>query len=382
MLVFLIDALGYEIVGRGGFLDELIPVGTRRPVKSILGYSAAAIPSLFTGKKPNEHGHWGMYRRDPAGSVFRRYRGWLRFAGRVPRGQWRVRRWLSGQLRRDGVSGYFSLYEVPLDLLPEFTLAESRNIYRPGGFERVASLFDVVHASPLRARVWDWSSPSDVSFAEMKEAAEAGGYDFLFLYTAGLDEIMHMHGPDGEPARRWLAEHERKILDIVAAARRGGRTARVRLFGDHGMARIHESIDLIGVLRALPVKARKDYLVFVDSTMARFWFHSDRARDVVRGALSSLSAGRFLTREELIEHGVYFADHAYGEEIFLCDPGWLVLPSFMGRNRLLGMHGYHPADKDSDTTWLASPASDEAPRSILGIAPLLLEEMGLGGRLP
>ena len=199
-LVFVIDALGHEIVGGGGFLDSLVPIERPR-VRSILGYSSAALPSLFTGKLPNEHGHWGMYRRDPVRSVFRKYAPLLRLAGRTPRGQWRIRQWLADRLRRDGVAGYFSLYEVPLGLLPEFDLCERRNIYRPGGFERVSSLFDRLHEAGVPHRVWDWTVGPERSYAEMEDAARRGSERFLFLYDAGLDSLMHVHGPRSEASQ-------------------------------------------------------------------------------------------------------------------------------------------------------------------------------------
>jgi predicted AlkP superfamily pyrophosphatase or phosphodiesterase len=375
-LVFVIDALGHEIVGGGGFLDTLIPPNRPR-VRSILGYSSAALPSLFTGRLPSGHGHWGMYRRDPGHSVFRKYAPLLRFAGRLPRGQWRVRQWLAKRLRRDGITGYFSLYEVPLGLLPEFDLCERRNIYRPGGFDGIASLFDHLHRAKVPHRIWDWSADPRASYDEMEYAARHGAERFLFLYDAGLDSLMHVHGPRSEAAASWLRACEGRILRIVEAARSAGRKPRLRVFGDHGMAEIHTILDVAGDLRRLSPNDRDSMLVFLDSTMARFWFKNDSARGAVKSILAGRSGGRFLTPEELILHGVDFSDRAYGDEIFLCDAGTLILPSFMGSTPLKGMHGYHPDDPDSDTVLLAEPAPAPVPRTILDITPLLLSDLGI-----
>jgi hypothetical protein len=375
-LVFLIDALGHEIVGSGGFLDALVP--PERPcVRSILGYSSSALPSLFTGCLPNEHGHWGMYRRSPERSVFRKYAPLLRLAGRMPRGQWRVRQWLAGRLRRDGITGYFSLYEVPLRLLPEFDLCERRNTYRPGGFDRVPSLFDHLEGAKVPHRIWDWTSTPAKSYAEMEEAARRGSDRFLFLYDAGLDSLMHVHGPRSAATVSWLRDCEGRISRIVEAARSAGRRPRLRIFGDHGMAAIHTHIDLLRDLQELPAEVRRETLGFFDSTMGRFWFASASARDAVLGLLAKRDGGRLLTREEFVIHGVDFPDHAYGEEVFLCDAGTLILPSYMGSEPLKGMHGYHPDDRDSNTTLLADPMPEHAPRTILDILPLLLDDLGV-----
>ena len=144
------------------------------------------------------------------------------------------------------------------------------------------------------------------------------------------------------------------------------------------MAEIRVIVDLSAELGKLPKSVRDGVLVFLDSTMARFWFKNRAAREAVSGLLAGQSGGRLLTREEMTLHGVDFPDNAYGEAIFLCEPGTLILPSFMGSTPLKGMHGYHPDDRDSDTVLLAEPAPARAPRTILEIAPLLLDDLGIG----
>jgi len=359
-LVFLVDALGYELVGRGGFLDSL--AGPERPrVSSVLGFSSAAIPSILTGRTPAEHGHWSMYRARIGPSVFDRYRALLSMADRLPRGHWRVRRWLTDRLRSDGVTGYFALYEVPLRHLRHFDLCEKRNIYHPRAFDGIDSLFDRLAAAAVPYRVWDWSVPSEQAFTEMETLAGSGAERFLFLYTAGLDEVLHLHGPSSPAVKEWLRSCEEAILRIVSAARTAGRRPRIRIFGDHGMAQVHACADISEDLAKLPHRMPRDYIVFLDSTMARFWFHKDQARQDIMEHLLERRDGRFLSAEELSHLGVAFSEHDYGEEIFLVDPGILILPSFMGSTPIQGMHGYHPEDRDSDTTLIAEPKPEKTP---------------------
>jgi hypothetical protein len=377
-LVFLIDALGYEQVGNGGFLDDRIPPERPR-VRSVFGFSSAAIPSLLTGRPPREHGHWSMYRRNMGDSVFAPYGAWLRMAGRLPRGQWRTRKWLSERLRRSGLTGYFDLYEVPLGYLPLFDLCQRRNIYRPGAFSAVPSLFDRLEAARIPWRVWDWSCPTERAFAEMRRAAVGGGERLLLLYTPELDATMHTHGPASPAARAWLSRCEEQIRDVIDGARDAGRRPRVRIFGDHGMAPVRGYADVAAALAPLGWRMPRDYVVFLDSSMARFWFSSDRARAGILSRLGDLPGGRFVSDAELRELGVDVADHAYGENVWLCDPGIVILPSFMGSSPLAGMHGYHPDDPDADTTLLADPLPPGPVRTILDIAPLLLSDLGLTG---
>src|SRR5439155_1478693 len=72
-VVVLIDAFGWEIAQRLGFLSDALP--HRAPVRTVLGYSSGAIPTMLTGKSPAEHGHWNLFYYDPEGSPFRCLRG-------------------------------------------------------------------------------------------------------------------------------------------------------------------------------------------------------------------------------------------------------------------------------------------------------------------
>ncbi|MBD3163040.1 MAG: hypothetical protein GF346_11505 [Candidatus Eisenbacteria bacterium] len=376
-LVFLIDALGQEIVEGSGFCERLISAEPIR-VASILGFSSGAIPTILTGRLPNEHGHWSMYRRDRGRGVFRRYRWILRFAASLPRGDWRFRRWLTDRLRADGVTGYFSLYEVPLGLLSQFDLCERRNIYRPGAFEGdVESLFDRLEREEVPYRVWDWSVPDDRALREMEEAARDGRERLLFFYSSVLDATMHLQGPRSDATRIRLREYEEAIERVAAAARAGGRNPRIRIFGDHGMAPVRSHFDLLGSLSGIDARVPDDYLVFVDSTMGRFWFRSDAARRTILDRLSERTDGRFLDPGEMERLGVAFGDREYGEEVFLADPGVLFVPSFMGSRPIAGMHGYHPEDPDSDTALLADPAPSRPVRTIRDLRGLLLHDLGI-----
>jgi hypothetical protein len=95
-------------------------------------------------------------------------------------------------------------------------------------------------------------------------------------------------------------------------------------------------------------------VAFYDSTMARFWFLNDGARDKIVGKLAQIDVGNILSDFELRELGTYFGNHKYGETIFLMKPGHMIVPSFMSRRILPGMHGYHPDDPDSFAVYLSN----------------------------
>ena len=53
---------------------------------------------------------------------------------------------------------------------------------------------------------------------------------------------------------------------------------------------------------------KKDYVAVYDSTMARFWYFNDFAREKITGKLQNHEKGRILSDEELKSEGVFFED--------------------------------------------------------------------------
>ncbi len=371
LLVLMIDALGHRLVRDTGtfrFLDA--PDG---PVKSVCGYSSACIPSLLTGKLPVEHGHWAMYHHDPIASVFRPHRVEIALLAGLLGRPGLARRWIARRVQRS-VDGYFSLYEVPPRLLPHFDLCEKRDLFAAGAFPALESPFDVALRLGVPHRVWHWRTPEAQRRAELTAALRAGREAMLFFYSPLLDAVMHAAGTRSAATRRCLEELDRFARDVLALAAESYREVRLLVFGDHGMADVSAAHDLLAPLRALPWRMPRDYLYFIDSTMARFWYFRPEIRERVESLLARLECGRILGESECERLGVLFPDRRYGETVFLAHAGQMLAPSFMGQTILAAMHGYHPDDVDSDTLLLANYA--HAPvHSILDIGPLLTGEI-------
>ena len=136
------------------------------------------------------------------------------------------------------------------------------------------------------------------------------------------------------------------------------------LLSDHGMLDVCETLDVMGVLARLSCRWPRDYVPFFDSTFARFWWRSAAARGEVRGALEGLGGGRWLADDELARAGALFPGRDYGEDIYLLDPGVLMLPSFMGSSRLAAMHGYDAAHPEMAALLCASDPVPEDVRHL------------------
>jgi predicted AlkP superfamily pyrophosphatase or phosphodiesterase len=369
----LVDALGWRLLEGRDFLEDLLP--HRQPLRTVLGYSSGAIPTLLTGRPPAEHGHWNLFYYDPEGSPFR----WLRHLGFLPEAVL-DNRLARGLLREAGrrALGLGPLFDcaVAPSLLPWFNWIEKRSLYAPGGVNGTPTIFDQLAAAGVPFQSYSYHGGSDANILRRaRQDVSDSKARVFFLYLSELDGALHRHCQDREVVDGRLAWYAEELRAVFDAARVRDAAATLSIFSDHGMTPVRRHYDLVGAVEALGFRTPDDYLAVYDSTMARFWFFDDRARQAITALLASLPCGRIVDDAELQGLGILFPDRRYGELIALLDPGWLLASSgFNGsRWRPAGMHGYHPDDPDSDGVFLASEPPAVPVRSLADVHACLSE---------
>lgn len=341
-----IDAFGWEILQRHSFLDDILT--TKIPVGTIFGYSSTCDPTIITGKMPRDHGHFSFFYYNPKESPF----ALMRLLGLLPhfvtrRG--RVRRVLSRILKRFfGYTGYFQIYNMPFDKMHFFDYSEKRDLYMPDGINsRAPTIFDYLRDNDIPFSMSDWRLSEEHNLETLKQEIETGRITFTYLYMAAMDAILHEHGTDSSLVTEKIRWYENQMLDVISLARKRYDTVNIYVFTDHGMTDITETCDLIPQIDRLKLKFGTDYAAVYDSTMARFWFLKNNAKEAIIEVLKSEPKGDILSDDTLTDWGCDFPNREYGELFFLMKPGVLLCPSFMGETTLAGMHGYDPYDKDS-----------------------------------
>ena len=347
-IFWFVDALGWEVVEQSDFLRDLLPFRRRSGMQ--FGYSSAAIPTILSGKTPAVHGHLGLFRFAPEASPFR----WLGRLAPVlkPAGVWnrgRVRHWLSRGVKAvHGFTGYFSLYQVPFERLPYLDYCEKQDLFVPGGMGELANLADILSQYGCRYHISNWRLGDRRNLLEARGAI-ARGDDFLFLYTAELDGLLHQFPePTAPQVQAKLAWYRQELEAILQVCREHGRSPHVTIFSDHGMTPLRQTVDVKTAVEATGLRFGSDYGACYDSTMFRVNFLKPGVEDVIRKVLLPFEEfGHWLTAVEEQRHGIYRADRLFGDAIFLANPGVQIVPSDMGLKPLPGMHGYAPEDKDS-----------------------------------
>ncbi len=362
-LFVFIDACGWEIIRDRPFARNLAPL--RRPLRSVFGYSSACIPSILAGTWPQEHRNWCYFVHDPERSPFK----FLKPLGWLPR--WitsrRIfRRWLSKLLRGPmKFKGYFDLYNLSFSNIGRFDFTEKKSPLQPGGMNRGPNIFDYLQKEGIPYHVSEPARGEEGNLRAMQEDIAAERIDFGFLYWPDLDGLMHRVGNDSPEVPAKLERYERQLEELLATAHAHYDEVRLYVFSDHGMANCTRLLDLRRRLAALPVSMPRDYAVVYDSTMARFWFFNDRAREMVTASLRGVTEGRILADQELRELGTFFPDRYFGELIFLVEEGVLIVPSDMGERPLHAMHGYHPDDPQSYAALMTNVA--DVPADVTAI---------------
>ena len=373
-IVAFIDALGWEILKDREFLEDELCY--RQPLRSVFGFSSACVPSILTGRQPQEHGHWSFFYKKRGESPFRNLR-WLRHLPTQITDRGRVRSRLSKLFaRRQGYQGYFQLYNVPFEHIDEFDYCEKKDLFRSGGINQGESIFDRLDQTGVPYHVSDWRASEDANVASLSAAIAERSIRFSFLYMADLDGLLHQVGKNSDKVDDKLRTYESRLRDIIDAGREHYDEVRIFVCSDHGMATVHTHINVMDHIESLPFRFGKDYLATYDSTMARFWFKNPAAREAISEALSAIPEGRVLTHRELSDLGCLFAGDQYGELIFLVEPGVIIVPSHMGTKPIAGMHGYHPDDADSDAALLSNVPPPVQAESITDIFHIMTAETG------
>ncbi len=351
-LFIMIDAMGWEIL-RGdsfgkGFADQ------RKRLDSVFGYSSTCVPSILSGRWPVQHRNWCYFVHDPENSPFRSLR-WLSWLPKALTSRRIVRRLLTRFFKaRLNFKGYFDLYNIPFQHIHRYDFTEKKSPLQPKGMNRGDNIFDFLTSEQIPYFVSDPAQTEEANRDALAARMREGTIDFAFLYWAGLDGLLHRVGNDSPEIPARLRVYEQWIGQLMEAARSRYQDIQLYVFSDHGMANCDIHLDLMSRINALPLQFQKDYAAVYDSTMARFWFFNQRARELIEAELRRVPEGRIMPDEELEALQTRFEDRYFGELIFLVQEGVLIVPSHMGERPIRAMHGYHPTDKHSYATVLTN----------------------------
>jgi hypothetical protein len=340
LILYFSDAFAWSYIEQSEFMPDFW--AERRPLETVLGYSSTILPCLVSGEPPARTGIWTEYYRDerpqhPLAKAVVRSRILLTPVNLA-------RLVLFRFARKAGMPAAHKL-RIPLQLAHHFARHDMDYRKFPPVDLPVPSLEDAAAERGLRFsfKYLQHGYDVDAEIAQLDDRLAAA--DVLFYYDPSIDGHGHRVGADVGALRPDIDRVE-TFCGAVAERTSDDPEAHILLFSDHGMTDVTRTYDLFAALSRW--KIGTDYLVFVDSTFARFWYSGDGVRTAIRDALRDAPAV-FLTAEDERRYGIDFTDDRYGEDILVADEAVVFHPSYISPTffRTKGYpdkatHGYLP----------------------------------------
>jgi predicted AlkP superfamily pyrophosphatase or phosphodiesterase len=369
-IAILIDALGWRYIKNTGFLQDIMPY--RKKIKTVLGYSCGVIPSILTGKYPDEHGRFNLFYLNPHASPFE----WTKWIGFLP--DFLLETPFSRKIIHyatkilSSYKGYFHIYNIPIKYLPYFDLCEKENIYESEGVPGFRTIIDFAKEKKIHYKSYSYHSGNDRTlFRNISRDLRNNKYDFIFMYLADLDAILHRSCNNKDIIHNALKIYEKNIKDLYTLLNQKYEEIYSFLFSDHGMIEIKNRINIMELIDVMGLNYGTDYIAMYDSTMARFWFMNNRAKKSIENKLATIKEGHFIRQEEKNKYHINFRDNRYGDSIFLMNPGIVIEPSYMGKIAPSGMHGFSPYAPDSYASFLSNKDYLEKVDTILDLSGII-----------
>lgn len=346
------------------------------------------LQTLFTGQYPHEHGMWEVALKTDFSS-FIKNRAIDIFPDFLT---------TTYQCLLHLATKSFDLAAVPPWRRRRFELSRYKNFPMPleklFRLHKVHSIFDVIGEDKVN-HVWSFNykfnEKDKILTLLCSDRYELEWLDFYFL-----DLLQHWYLDDEVKTRSFYRGADQFVQKLYDKCKENDFS--LMLLSDHGMEPIKGSIDIKSKLEKLEL-SRNEFTCYIEANVARFWFHTNRARKAILHLLSSIEHGMVQNYEDLQEYGIKFQDSRYGDIYFRADLGYIFFPHdfyhplaniFLGlidwqqRSRLFnpkhrGYHGYPPNNESEKGLMILLDDSYKATMQdvdIIDVAPTVLGLLG------
>jgi len=391
----------YSKISTGVYVEKL---------KSTAGFTQRT--ALYTGTAGSESGMFTMYTFDAKNSPFAFLRNHPRFVQFSARSHWwnklppwrgltvikrlmdrrfkehvqGFRGWIQQQATKH--ANHAPVANIPVWLLPEIGVSEdNRPIHLPGAFDQ-ETIFDVLVREGIEYEYFMYPvvDGQDEAVLEAFLTHKDSNTKILMGQFSDSDQLIHHCGPSSPKRKQITGEIDRKLREI--AAHYDADTVWI-ILGDHGMTDVVEELDIPALLEPLErrhnVRMGRDYLLFLDSTMARFRWITETGKEFLREVAQSLTLsgkGRFVDEQIAKEHSIPVVDRRYGDLIWWANIGVLLFPDYFHdedtHNK--GMHGYDSDHDDMKGFFLAFGSGIEPRRvdqaNLIDVCPTICAAVG------
>lgn len=349
VLAFLIDGLGYYYLKKEmpglPCISQLCEDGKFTKIDTLLGYSSAILPAIWSGTSPEKNGVWCEYFLDP-----RKPHLLSHLFKAIP----------SNGLRRLCTSACAKVtrkFHIQSDysysVFPEVEHMFSRWRLTPNRFPiiqipGIPMITDFLNENRVSYSYYYYERPltqRDLTEFVASLPRQLGSNELIVIYSTIVDHMTHVHGLFSDAVKFALGNLDMFVKNIIQKLEQKTSNLELVVFSDHGMASISQRVNIHEILSRQGIQQPRDLVAFYDSTLARFWFLNGNTRSIVERTLENADFGRILSEDDLKRYHLSFSDNKYGELIFLLNEGVEIYPSYMHTLRkeyVKAMHGYDP----------------------------------------
>ncbi len=232
---------------------------------------------------------------------------------------------------------------------------------------KIPTLFDILEKNNISFTSIDWPNHFigrrgrlflDKSIENILRLTKKAKTKFIFSHFLDL-ETAHRYGVNSNETREAL----KKIDEAVRELDRDD----LMIFSDHGMDDIEKKFDLMSELDKLNLIYGKDYVCFLGSTMARFWFNNKNAEKKIKELLKNAKYGKIISFESY--HLPKTCDM-----IFLANFKTIFFPNFFNTD-YKAMHGWDP--KGHKAFYLIKNLKGNKDIKITSLLPYILKTLNI-----
>ncbi len=373
-VLFLLDGLGYDQIIKHcpKFLSEFAYKKNFVPLNTLLGYSSGIYSSIWTGQYADQLKFWLEFIRREE-----KFPARFRFLRHVP-GKYLPRQIMylltrvfngfgNKTVEHYGIPpilfGEFERLQVDYHKLPPVNISEPQLITQ--AFEKankkINYLFVEKICPKIHEQILDMLKDSDLLVVAVPETDHAG----------------HVFGPLSIDYKVFLDDLDNRLSFLSSEILKTFPDISLNFFSDHGMTPVSHTFDLWGFLEDHHYKLGVDYVAFLNSTLASFWFEDGIKQEEIIASLKKSGVGHFLTFGERRKYHLEFSDSRYGDEIFVAEEGVEFTPNFISlmHRPNAGMHGYEPMHFSTRAFFLGDRQKSSGLNDVTDIYKLLAQDL-------
>lgn len=387
LVILVLDAFRWDYVNSedAPFLNEMAQKHTwGKKVKSASGFTQPA--AMFTGAQPensdiftlfdyneNKSAFMRVKKRKMLGLLFKSYAQLMK----IP--SFKVQKFVDNTLMANILLPNANLFSpriykpfgTPAEFLP-YIYAEEENdsklISEISSYmsRNIETLQDMMFKNDIRFKflmspVADGYATNviDDTVKKLKEDNQMD-FDAYFFQFNDTDSLIHKCGPDTKEAKRIIKHTDSEVKRLYKEFAKNNEDVSFLVVGDHGMSTVTDNVDILDeidyMLKINNLNAPTDLVYWVDSTMARFWFHNENARQKVEKHIKN--------NQTFQKYGVIVDDKISQEEkipkmgrqhahlAWWANEGILIEPCFFRDSEDFvtnGMHGYRSIGSTEQT---------------------------------